>query len=367
MTAVLRRIGRVLTRNVDGALLVMVLALMSVGLIVLASASSASTARLTAQFVNMLVALGVLWIAANIPPHFLMRLAFPLYVAGVLLLVAVASYGEVAHGARRWLDVGVTRIQPSELMKIAVPLALAWYFNRYEATLRLGNYAIAAVLLIIPVALILRQPDLGTALLISAAGFFVLFLAGLSWRVIGGLALAALAALPLGWTLLHDYQRQRILTLIDPGQDPLGAGYHTIQSAIAVGSGGWFGKGWMRGTQTHLDFIPERTTDFIFAVYAEEFGLFGSLVLLALFLLVIARGLLITANAPTLFTRLLAGAVTLTFFTYTFVNMGMVSGILPVVGVPLPLISYGGTSLVTICLGMGILMSIHSHKKLVQT
>ena len=367
MTAVLRRIGRVLTRNVDGALLVMVLALMSVGLIVLASASSASTARLTAQFVNMLVALGVLWIAANIPPHFLMRLAFPLYVAGVLLLVAVASYGEVAHGARRWLDVGVTRIQPSELMKIAVPLALAWYFNRYEATLRLGNYAIAAVLLIIPVALILRQPDLGTALLISAAGFFVLFLAGLSWRVIGGLALAALAALPLGWTLLHDYQRQRILTLIDPGQDPLGAGYHTIQSAIAVGSGGWFGKGWMRGTQTHLDFIPERTTDFIFAVYAEEFGLIGSLVLLALFLLVIARGLLITANAPTLFTRLLAGAVTLTFFTYTFVNMGMVSGILPVVGVPLPLISYGGTSLVTICLGMGILMSIHSHKKLVQT
>jgi rod shape determining protein RodA len=296
-----------------------------------------------------------------------MRLALPLYVLGVLLLVAVALFGDVVNGARRWLDIGVTRIQPSELMKIAVPLALAWYFNRYEATLRLFNYAFATVMLLVPVALIARQPDLGTSVLILASGFFVLFLAGLSWRVILGVTVAGAAAAPFAWSALHDYQRQRILTLLDPAQDPLGSGYHTIQSTIAVGSGGWFGKGWMHGTQTHLDFIPERTTDFIFAVYAEEFGLLGNLVLLALFLLVIGRGILITSGAPTMFTRLLAGAITLTFFTYAFVNMGMVSGILPVVGVPLPLVSYGGTSLVSICIGMGILMSIHSHKQLVQT
>jgi rod shape determining protein RodA len=222
-------------------------------------------------------------------------------------------------------------------------------------------------MLVIPVALIARQPDLGTAVLITAAGFFALFLAGLPWRLIAGLAVAGAAALPFVWSALHDYQRQRVLTLLDPMQDPLGRGYHTIQSTIAVGSGGWFGKGWLNGTQSHLDFIPERTTDFAFAVFAEEFGLVGCAVLLGLFLFLISRGILITAGAPTLFTRLLAGAITLTFFTYAFVNMGMVSGILPVVGVPLPLISYGGTSLVSICIGIGILMSIHSHKKLVQT
>jgi rod shape determining protein RodA len=366
-TIVVRRIGDYLTRHLDGMLFGFMLALMAVGLIVLASASNASAARLTAQVMNMLVGVGVLWAFANIPPHYLMRLALPLYVLGVALLIGVATLGEVVNGARRWLDVGVTRIQPSELMKIAVPLALAWYFDRYGATLRLSNYAIGAVMLLVPVALIARQPDLGTAILITASGFFVLFLAGLSWRVIAGLAASAGAALPFAWSALHDYQRQRVLTLIDPTQDPLGSGYHTIQSTIAVGSGGLFGKGWMHGTQTHLDFIPERTTDFIFAVYAEEFGLMGSLLLLGLFLLVIGRGMLITANAPTLFARLLAGAITLTFFTYAFVNMGMVSGILPVVGVPLPLVSYGGTSLVSICLGFGILMSIASHKKLIQT
>jgi len=366
-SAVVRRIEYYLMRHVDGALLGVVLALMLVGLLVMASASNANAARITAQFANMLIALGVLWAFANIPPHYLMRLAFPLYVLGMLLLVGVALFGEVVNGARRWLDLGVTRVQPSELMKIAVPLALAWYFDRHEATLRLSNYAIGALMLLIPVALIARQPDLGTSVLIVASGFFVLFLAGLSWRVILGLAVAGAATAPFAWSALHDYQRQRILTLFDPAQDPLGSGYHTIQSTIAVGSGGWFGKGWMNGSQTHLDFIPERTTDFIFAVYAEEFGLLGNLVLLALFLLVIGRGILITANAPTMFTRLLAGAITLTFFTYTFVNMGMVSGILPVVGVPLPLVSYGGSSLVSICIGFGILMSIHSHKKLVQT
>jgi rod shape determining protein RodA len=367
VTPAIRRASGYVTRHVDGLLLGGVLALMVVGIGVLFSASNGSLARVTAQLLNMLIALGTMWVFANIPPQHLRRLALPLYLIGVALLVCVALFGEIANGARRWLDVGITRIQPSELMKIAVPLAMAWYFDRYEASLRLRNYVLATAMLLVPVALIARQPDLGTALLISASGFFVLFLAGLAWRIIGGLALAGAASLPLAWSLLHDYQRQRLLTLVDPSQDPLGAGYHTIQSAIAVGSGGMLGKGWMNGTQTHLDFIPERTTDFIFAVYSEEFGLFGNGMLLLLFLFVIARGIVITANAPTLFARLLAGAITLTFFTYAFVNMGMVSGILPVVGVPLPLISYGGTSLVSICLGMGILMSIATHKKLVQT
>ena len=363
----LRRYARAMTEHIDGPLLAFVLVLMTLGLMVIFSGSNESALRVSAQSVNMLVALGVMYVFANIPPHFLMRIAVPLYVLGVLLLVGVALFGDIVNGARRWLHVGVTRIQPSELMKIAVPLMLAWYFDRYEATLKAKNYLIAAVLLIVPVGMIARQPDLGTALLICAGGCYVLFLAGLSWRVIAGLAVAATASMPILWSAMHDYQRRRILTLLDPTQDPLGAGYHTIQSTIAVGSGGISGKGWLQGTQTHLDFIPERTTDFIFAVYSEEFGLIGNALLLILFLLVIARGIVITANAPTMFTRLFGGAITLTFFTYAFVNMGMVSGILPVVGVPLPLVSYGGTSLVTLCLGIGILMAIRTHKKLVQS
>ena len=367
MVPAVRRLAYSLTRQIDGTLLGIVLALVALGLVVLVSASNLNAARVTGQAGNILIALGVLWLFANIPPHYLMRLALPLYILGVLLLIAVALFGDVVHGARRWLDLGITRIQPSEFMKIAVPLALAWYFDRHEKTLRLANYAVAMVMLVIPVALIARQPDLGTAVLITAAGFFVLFLAGLPGRVIAGLAIAAAAALPLVWSALRDYQRQRILTLLDPSQDPLGTGYHTIQSMIAVGSGGWFGKGWLNGSQTHLDFIPERTTDFVFAVFAEEFGLLGCLLLLGLYLAAISRGMLITANAPTMFARLLCGAIPLTFFTYAFVNMGMVSGILPVVGVPLPFISYGGTALASICLGFGILMSVNSHKKLVQT
>ena len=363
----IRRIGRFFLEHLDAPLLGATLLLMLTGLIVLYSASNASLGRVSAQFMNMLIALGIMWVFAQIPPHYLLRLSVPVYAVGLLLLLGVALFGEVVNGARRWLHVGVTRIQPSEVMKIAVPLMLAWYFDRYEATLRLKNYVIGAVLVLVPVALIARQPDLGTAMLIFASGCYVLFLAGLSWRVIIALFVAGGASMPLVWSILHDYQRQRVLTLLDPAQDPLGAGYHTIQSTIAVGSGGLAGKGWLSGSQTHLDFIPERTTDFIFAVYSEEFGLIGNAVLLVLFLLVIARGAAITATAPTLFARLLAGAITLTFFTYAFVNMGMVSGILPVVGVPLPLISYGGTSLVTICLGLGILMSVQTHKKLVQT
>jgi len=367
MHPAVRRLAHSLTRNIDGTLFGIVLALLAVGVLVLVSASNLSAMRVTGQLGNMLIALCVMWLFANIPPHFLMRLALPLYVVGVLLLVAVALFGDVIQGARRWLDIGITRIQPSEFMKIAVPLAMAWYFDRHEKTLRLANYGVAAVMLVIPVALIARQPDLGTAVLITASGFFVLFLAGLSWRVITGAAVAGAAALPLVWSVLRDYQRQRILTLLDPSQDPLGAGYHTIQSMIAVGSGGLFGKGWLNGSQTHLDFIPERTTDFVFAVFAEEFGLLGCLALLFLYLAAISRGMFITANAPSLFARLLCGAITLTFFTYAFVNMGMVTGILPVVGVPLPFVSYGGTALVSICLGFGILMSVYSHRKLVQT
>ena len=367
MQRVIERASHFLTDHVDGWLLTIVLALMTTGLFVLYSASNASLPRLTGQVVNMLAALAVMWVVANMPPHYLMRLSLPAYLAGLALLIAVALFGDVVNGARRWLHIGVTRIQPSELMKIAVPLMLAWYFNRYEATLKPRHYLVAAVLLIAPVGLIARQPDLGTAALIFATGCYVLFLAGLSWKIIGGLVLGGIASVPLLWSVLHGYQKQRVLTLLDPMQDPLGAGYHTIQSTIAVGAGGVTGKGWMKGTQAHLDFIPERTTDFVFAVYSEEFGLVGNLVLLLLFLLVITRGLVITANAPTLFTRLLAGSITLTFFTYAFVNMGMVSGILPVVGVPLPLISYGGTALVTLCLGFGILMSIQTHRQLVQT
>ena len=356
-----------LGRHVDSYLLAAIGALLLVGLITLYSASGESFVRLGNQLASILVALTILWLAANIPPHYLQRLAMPVYLVGLLLLIAVAAFGEVTNGARRWLDLGVTRIQPSELMKFAVPMALAWYFDRYEAILKLHDFAIAALMMLVPVMLVARQPDLGTALLISAAGFFVIFFAGLSWRILIGLGVGATACLPLLWSLMHDYQRQRVLTLLDPNQDPLGAGYHSIQAAIALGSGGFFGKGWLNGTQAHLDFLPERSTDFIFAVFSEEFGLFGNFILMTLFLFVIGRGMFITFNASTLFTRLTAGAITLTFFTYVAVNMGMVSGVLPVVGVPLPLISYGGTSLVSLLFGMGILMSIHTHKRLVKS
>jgi len=363
---VINRVVIFVTRHLDPFMIAVVAALLGIGMVVLYSASGQNFSRVGGQLMNMGVAVTVMWIAANVPPQHMARLALPVYALGLLLLVGVALFGEVSNGARRWLNVGITRIQPSEIMKIGVPLMLAWYFDRYEAVLKLRDYAIGAVVLAIPVGLIAKQPDLGTALLVSAAGFYVLFLAGLSWKIIVGLAVAGAALLPMLWGMMHDYQRQRVLTLLDPSQDPLGAGYHTIQSTIAIGSGGVFGKGWMNSTQARLDFLPERTTDFVFAVFSEEFGLLGNIVLVILFVLVIGRGLYIAANASVLFSRLLAGAVTLTFFTYAFVNMGMVSGVLPVVGVPLPLISYGGTSLVTLLFGIGILMSIHTHKRLVK-
>ncbi|HMU64167.1 MAG TPA: rod shape-determining protein RodA [Nitrosomonas sp.] len=362
------RIWQYCTRYIDGFLLGAIFLLMITGLIVLYSASGGHFGRVNSQFVNMLIAVFIMWVIANIPLQQLMRLALPLYFIGIILLIAVALFGEVQNGARRWLNIGVTRIQPSELLKIAVPLMMAWYFEKTEIKLRLRDYAGGALILILPVLLIARQPDLGTAILISASGFYVLYFAGLSWRVMGSLAVIAAAAIPLFWSFgMHDYQRKRVLTMLDPSQDALGAGYHIIQSNIAIGSGGITGKGWQNGTQSQLDFLPEQSTDFIFAVFSEEFGLMGNSLLLLLYLIIIGRCIYITANAPTQFTRLVAGSITLTFFTYVFVNMGMVSGILPVVGVPLPLISYGGTSLVTMLLGFGILMSIQTHPKLVKT
>lgn len=362
----IRRFWRFFTLHVDGFLLSVLLATILFGLMLLYSASGENYDRVLTQSISLLVALVAMWAFANIPPQHLMRIAWPSYVLGLLLLLGVALFGEISYGARRWLHIGVTRIQPSELMKIAVPLMLAWYFEKRERSMGLADFAVAAILLLLPVMFIAKQPDLGTSILIAASGFYVLFLAGIGWKVILGLGVSAAAFAPVAWSLMHEYQQQRVLTLLDPTQDPLGSGYHIIQSTIALGSGGFFGKGWLNGTQTHLDFLPERHTDFIFAVLGEEFGLFGILILLTLFLLIIARGMYITSRATTLFSRLIAGSITLTFGTYAFVNMGMVSGILPVVGVPLPLISFGGTSMVTMLLGFGILMSVATHRRLVR-
>jgi rod shape determining protein RodA len=365
--ALLKTVGRRVFSNIDGPLLSVVLLIVANGLFTLYSATSEQPGRFQTQLLNITVGLAAMWIMAQIPPSALMRFAPPLFAAGLALLVLVAVKGEVVNGARRWLHIGFTRIQPSEIMKIAMPLMLAWFFHRSQAGVRLREFAVAGVMLLVPTYLIARQPDLGTALLVAAAGFYVIFLAGLSWRIILGFAVAGAASAPFVWSMMHDYQRKRLLTLIDPSQDPLGAGYHTIQSTIAVGSGGLLGKGWLHGTQAHLEFIPERHTDFIFAVFSEEFGFVGNLVLAALYIALITRGLSIASNAPTYFSRLLAGAIVLVLFTYAFVNMGMVSGILPVVGVPLPFVSYGGTALVTLFVGVGILMSISKHRQLVQS
>jgi len=356
-----------LTGNIDGSLLLITVLLMGLGLATVHSATFDANDRLFDQVLNMAVGLVVMWSIAQVPPQKLMRFAVPLYIVGVILLILVFVAGVKVNGARRWLSLGVTRIQPAEILKIAMPLMLAWYFHKYETVLRWQHYLIAAVLLIVPFGLIAKQPDLGTAILVGAAGFYVIFFAGLPWKVILGMVVAGASAAPLVWSMLHGYQRKRILTLIDPTTDPLGAGYHIIQSTIAIGSGGIFGKGWLQGTQTHLEFIPERHTDFIFAVFSEERGLIGNGILLFLYLLLIGRGLYITANASTMFSRVLAGSITLSFFTYVFVNIGMVSGILPVVGVPLPFMSYGGTALVTLGLSLGILMSIARSRRLMQS
>ena len=362
-----RRIGARLAEGIDTTLLVLMLSLSMLGFLALFSASYDTPSRVASQAMNLGVALAAMWLVAQVHPQTMMRFAVPADVIGLAFLVAVALFGDVVNGARRWLHVGVTRFQPSEMMKLALPLMLAWYFHKHETSLKLRNFAVSALLLIVPLGLIARQPDLGTAALVGAAGFYVIFFAGLSWRVMGTIAgLGIVSLFPL-WGMLHGYQRRRVLTLLDPSTDPLGAGYHIIQSTIAVGSGGLWGKGWLNGTQAHLEFIPERHTDFIFAVFSEEFGLIGNIVLLVLYFLLVGRGLYIAANAATVFARLLAGAISLMFFTYAFVNMGMVSGILPVVGVPLPFLSYGGTALLTLFIGAGILMSVHRYRKLVQT
>lgn len=361
----------------DGPLALIVLAIIGFSAVVMVSASPE---RLDTLALNIGVAMVVMWVAASIPPQRMMTIALPLYVLGVVLLIGVALFGDVSKGARRWLNIGVARIQPSELMKIAMPLMLAWYFQSREGMLRVRDFFIAAGLLLVPVGLIAKQPDLGTAILVAAAGFYVLFFAGLTWRLILPVALVGIVGIAsivamgdtickpdVEWPGLREYQKHRVCTLLDPTSDPLGKGFHIIQSTIAIGSGGAIGKGWGNGTQTHLDFLPERHTDFIFAVLTEEFGLAGAAVLVVLYILLIFRGLFIAAGAPTLFSRLLAGALTLIFFTYAFVNMGMVSGILPVVGVPLPFVSYGGTALVTLCLGIGMLMSIQRHRRRVGT
>jgi rod shape determining protein RodA len=353
-------------RHIDSILLATVLMVLVVALMVLYSASGQTFAKVNAQIVNILVMLGVMFLVANTQPQHIERIALPAYLLGLALLIAVALVGDISHGARRWLNLGITKIQPSELMKLSVPIMLAWYFSKREAMLS-SDYLVAGIILLVPVLLIAKQPDLGTATLVFAAGVYVIFLAGLSWKFIFGSAIAFGAALPVLWSMLHDYQRRRVEILIDPSQDPLGAGYHIIQATIAIGSGGTTGKGWLNGTQSQLDFVPERTTDFIFAVFAEEFGLAGCCLLLLLFTIIIGRAFVIASQAKSVFSRLLAGSIAATFFTYCFVNMGMVSGILPVVGIPLPLVSYGGTSLLTLGLSLGLLMSVQSHKRLVAT
>jgi rod shape determining protein RodA len=363
----------------DGPLFLAVLALAAAGLITMYSAGFDHGARFAGHARNMLFGLCVLFVAAQVPPQQMMRLAVPLYAVGVALLLTTAAFGMTKKGATRWLNLGVV-IQPSEVLKIAVPLMLAWWFQRREGQPRASDFLVALALLALPVGLILKQPDLGTAILVLSAGLYVMFFAGLTWRLIVPLLLVAVIGITsvvmfsesicqpeVNWPLMRAYQKNRVCTLLDPSSDPLGKGFHIIQGMIAIGSGGVDGKGFMKGTQTHLEFIPERTTDFIFAAFAEEFGLLGCIALLASFCLLILRGLMIAADAPTVFTRLLAGAITLSFFTYAFVNMGMVSGILPVVGVPLPFISYGGTAMVSLGLGLGILMSISKSRRLMQS
>ncbi len=356
-----------------------ILWLMGLGLVCMYSAGYDSGTRFADHARNMVLSIGIIFLVAQIPPQRMMALAIPLYTIGVALLVATAVFGVTRKGATRWLNVGVV-IQPSELLKIAMPLMLAWWFQKREGQLRLPDFVAAFLLLIVPVGLVAKQPDLGTAILVLSAGLYVIFFAGLSWRlivpafIVGAVAITALVmsedkicAPDTQWPVLREYQKNRICTLLDPTKDPLGKGFHIIQGEIAIGSGGMTGKGFMKGTQTHLEFIPERTTDFIFAAFGEEFGMFGALALLVGFTALILRGLMIASDAPTLFSRLMAGAVTLSFFTYVFVNMGMVSGILPVVGVPLPFISYGGTAMVTLGVGLGLLMSISKSRRLIQS
>ena len=371
----LRQRLKPLLEGFDTPLLLAMLWLAGLGLMSMYSAGFDHGTRFVDHARNMALAAAIMFVVAQVPPQRLMALAVPLYTVGVALLVATALFGITKKGATRWLNVGIV-IQPSEILKIATPLMLAWWFQRREGQLRPLDFGIALALLAVPTLLVAKQPDLGTSILVFGAGFFVVFFAGFPWRIIlpamvlGAAGITALVMSEekicqpdLEWPVLREYQKHRVCTMLDPNKDPLGKGFHIIQGEIAIGSGGLTGKGFMKGTQTHLEFIPERTTDFIFAAYGEEFGLMGALALLAGFTALILRGLMIASEAPTLFGRLMAGAITLSFFTYVFVNMGMVSGILPVVGVPLPFISYGGTAMVTLGLSLGILLAIAKSRR----
>ncbi|MCE2593585.1 rod shape-determining protein RodA [Motilimonas cestriensis] len=351
--------------HIDLPLLLGILGLMSLSLIVLYSAGGQDMDLMIRQIVRLGFGLGTMIFMAQLSPNFYARWAMPVFLLGVALLVSVLLFGHVGKGAQRWINLGFFMFQPSEIMKLAMPLMVASYIGSKSLPPSLKHTFVACAIILTPTLLIAKQPDLGTSLLVAASGIFALFLAGVSWRLIGVAVAGASAFAPVLWFfLMHNYQRQRVLTFLNPESDPLGSGYHIIQSKIAIGSGGIFGKGWMQGTQSQLDFLPERHTDFIFAVFSEEFGLVGIALLLMLYIFIICRGLFIASQGQSAFSRLSAGALTLTFFVYVFVNIGMVSGLLPVVGVPLPLISYGGTSMVTLLAGFGILMSIHTHKRL---
>ncbi|QNT59993.1 rod shape-determining protein RodA [Neisseria musculi] len=358
------RIKRTIWQPMDPWLFYAMLAVYIMSLFLLYSADGQDIGQLENKTLHTVLGFVLLWFIARTHPQTLAVFALPVYTAGVVLLLGVHFFGITVNGAQRWLDIGVVRIQPSEIMKIGLPMMVAWFLQRYEMSLRWYHYLAAIALVLVPGTLILKQPDLGTAALIMASGLFVVFFAGLPWKVIFAAVAGFVAALPLIWHYgMHDYQKTRVLTLLDPTKDPLGAGYHILQSMIAIGSGGVWGKGWLNGTQTHLDYIPEATTDFIFAVYGEEFGLIGNILLLVIYLLILGRGLYIAAKAPTLYSRTLAGALTMTFFCYAFVNMGMVSGILPVVGVPLPLVSYGGTATLSIMVVLALLMGISNQRR----
>jgi rod shape determining protein RodA len=349
----------------DGTLLLGLLVLMVVGLITIYSAGGQDIGLIQRQLTRLALALGVMLVVAQVPPMAYQKLSVYFYVIGIGMLIAVLVVGVSSKGAQRWLDLGVFRFQPSEIMKLAVPMMVAWYISRFNLPPKTWHILVGFALVALPTLLIARQPDLGTSLLIACSGIFALFLAGMSWRFISFVAIAASAFTPIMWTfLMQDYQKQRVLTFLNPESDPLGSGYHIIQSQIAIGSGGSQGKGWLQGTQSQLEFLPERHTDFIFAVFSEEFGFWGVVGLLAIYAFIVIRGMLIAVKAQDAFSKILAGSITLTFFVYVFVNMGMVSGILPVVGVPLPLVSYGGTSMVTLLAGFGILMAISTQKRI---
>jgi len=363
----IRKMNRTLSEriHIDFFLLFALMALTALGIIVLYSASNGDSMLVMRQIARLGLAYLIMIVVAQIPPS-KMRLWIPwIYLLGIILLAAVLVIGDIGKGAQRWLDLGIVRFQPSEIMKLAIPMFLAWYLSERELPPSIFDLLVCAIIIAVPVLMTAKQPDLGTALMLAGTGAWVLFLAGMRWRIILLLLFGAAAAMPALWFMLHGYQRQRVLTFLNPESDPLGAGYHIIQSKIAIGSGGIFGKGWLNGTQSHLNFLPEHATDFIFAVLGEELGLIGGLCLLIIVTVIMLRGLYISAGAQDTFTRLVAGSLILTFFLSIFINIGMVTGLLPVVGVPLPLFSYGGTSMVTLMASFGVLMSIHTHRRLV--